>query len=435
MAVLNRIKNESSRNKKEEIIAEFKDNDLIMATLNFLYNDYIVTGLAMKKIQKEIGVVANKQLGNLMDVYEYLTRNSTGSDANISVVQDFIYRNADSEDEIKFLQELFTKTYTCGATAKTINKALGYGFIPEFSVMLAHPYEKYADKLNGEFFVTKKLDGNRVVAVVDDFGVANFFTRNGKIIDGLNDIKNDIHILANNHVLMRSQYNKGFVLDGEITVSNPTIPTKDIFAETMKIVRKDGVKTGVALNVFDLIPLDEFMSGKSTLVYSERRQDMDNLIGKFQSEHIKLLPLLYRGNDLDAIEPLLNQVVAEDEEGLMINTDDYYVTKRTSSLLKVKTFKEADLEVVDVFAGEGKYKGLLGGIIVDYKGVKVGVGSGFTDEQRKDFWKNQKDLVGKIVAIQYFSESKNKDNDEISLRFPVFKGIRLDKTKDDVNVE
>ena len=73
--------------------------------------------------------------------------------------------------------------------------------------------------------------------------------------------------------------------------------------------------------------------------------------------------------------------------------------------------------------GEGKYQGKLGKIICDYKGYELGVGSGFLDRDREFYWNNPNEIVGHIVEIQYFEESKNEKG-ELSLRFPIFKWVR-----------
>ena len=63
---------------------------------------------------------------------------------------------------------------------------------------------------------------------------------------------------------------------------------------------------------------------------------------------------------------------------------------------------------------------MLSSIIIHHKGNSVGVGSGFTVDQRQEFYKNPKKILGKIATIQYFEETKNQ-NGGISLRFPTFK--------------
>ncbi len=88
----------------------------------------------------------------------------------------------------------------------------------------------------------------------------------------------------------------------------------------------------------------------------------------------------------------------------------------------------ADLKIIGFEQGTGRLENTLGAIIVDYKGTKVNVGSGFKDYQRDLIWNNKEKLLHTIAEIQYFEESKNEDG-QISIRFPVFKTLRDDKTE------
>jgi len=65
---------------------------------------------------------------------------------------------------------------------------------------------------------------------------------------------------------------------------------------------------------------------------------------------------------------------------------------------------------------------MVSNITIEHKENEVGVGSGFSLDERKKYFKNPELLMGKTVTIQYFEESKNKDG-EYSLRFPVVKHI------------
>ena len=69
---------------------------------------------------------------------------------------------------------------------------------------------------------------------------------------------------------------------------------------------------------------------------------------------------------------------------------------------------------------------MLGAIVCESSDgvVKVKVGSGFSDEHRKTFWKEN--LLDKIVAIKYNSRIKNKTGEQ-SLFLPIFVEIRDDK--------
>jgi len=50
------------------------------------------------------------------------------------------------------------------------------------------------------------------------------------------------------------------------------------------------------------------------------------------------------------------------------------------------------------------------------------VGSGFSQEQRRLYYKHPEQIIGKTVTVQYFEESQNQDGG-YSLRFPVIKVI------------
>ena len=115
-------------------------------------------------------------------------------------------------------------------------------------------------------------------------------------------------------------------------------------------------------------------------------------------------------------------------EGLMLNLDVPYRFKRTKELVKVKRFYSMDLPVVRMDKGTGRNKDRLGKVYVDFKGNEVGVGSGFSDEQREYFWQHPEKILYKIIEVKYKEETKNKDGTE-SLQFPVFSRIRDDKNE------
>ena len=128
------------------------------------------------------------------------------------------------------------------------------------------------------------------------------------------------------------------------------------------------------------------------------------------------------------------KIIAQKEEGLMLNlvSGVYKFGKRSTELLKVKQMNTCDLQCTAIEEGEGKYAGVLGKIVCNYKGYELRVGSGFTDEQRAYYWKNPWLIVGSIVEIQYFEETNN-DTGGLSLRFPVFKTWRDDKNEESYN--
>jgi DNA ligase-1 len=113
-------------------------------------------------------------------------------------------------------------------------------------------------------------------------------------------------------------------------------------------------------------------------------------------------------------------------EGVMLRKDVTYEGKRTKNLLKVKKFHDAEYVVVDydnddhevVRNGRSETIKMLAQVWIEHKGHRVKVGSGWSQEQRLQYMDGS--IVGKIITVQYFEETKN-DKGGISLRFPTVK--------------
>jgi DNA ligase 1 len=426
--IMNQLETQSARTAKEKILKDNKGDEDFLKALTFLLNPYIVTGISTKKMNKKFkdGLQIKAFIANFSQLIEHLKVNNSGRDSDIMLIQNYI-KTLESPELQTFVKKFVTKDLKLGISEKTVNKIYGAGTIPTFAVMLAESFEKKADKVTGKFYITLKLDGNRCVAINGDEGV-KFFTRKGQPIEGMTALENQFSNLP-----------KGWVFDGELLLENPdNLPSDELFRATQKVVRKDGEKKNLEFYVFDALPVVEFQTGKSKKTYEQRRNNLELMFGHFddgQMPSIKLLPIMYEGDDKSVIPLIMKKVEEEGFEGLMINTaNGLYVSKRTVNLLKVKTMKTADLYVVSAEkAIDGQFEGLLSRVNVEYKGNLVGVGSGFTLEQRRQFIENPDLIIGKVIEVQFFEESQDEKTGQPSLRFPVFKGIRDDKTIDDVN--
>lgn len=424
----------TKRNEKDFILESFhQDNHTdTIELLKFLYNPRIVTGISNKKMNKSVQGTPNTKVSELSELLDYLSKNNTGRDEDILVAKDFIENNKEYSD---FITQIITKTYKTGVTAKTLNKVYGKNFVPLMELQLAESYEKHVKKLkdNEKFFLTIKYDGHRALTEIN---TKKSFTRSGLLVEGLKEIQEELEIL-------KPHFNSVgiHILDGEFLIYNSDKPKEEWFNETTKILRSDSEnKTNIQYIVFDGVSEKEFYIDKvSTQNYNKRRVILEKTFKLLEDKlkYIKLAPLLYQGTEKDKIIEFYETAVDNGEEGIMLNLDTPYYCKRTKTLLKVKPTKSADLEIVGFEKGGvgTKYENTLGALIVDYKGVKVGVGSGLTDDIRNEIWNNQNDYLGKIAEINYTSESKNQNNNEVNLRFPRFKTIRYDKTLDDINIE
>ncbi|MBN1909392.1 MAG: DNA ligase [Pirellulales bacterium] len=94
----------------------------------------------------------------------------------------------------------------------------------------------------------------------------------------------------------------------------------------------------------------------------------------------------------------LARVEALGGEGLMLRQPgSIYEVGRSSTLLKVKTFHDAEAVVLDHQPGRGKFKGKLGALVVQMEdGTEFSVGTGFSDAQRAD-----PPAVGSTITFRY----------------------------------
>lgn len=448
--IFKKLQETSSRLDKEKIIKDNQGNELFITILKFLCNDMITTGISTKKFTKKLDLEYDINTLKIDKVLKYIQSHNTGRDEDIGYLQAFIQTTP--EECHDFLSGVFTKSYKCGVTAKTLNKIIPNA-VPEFGVMLAESYFKYKkdkdgnrvkvtsvdlEKIESDFIITEKLDGMRCVMIKQGDSI-NFYSRQGQAIEGLTEIIEDAKTLPDG------------VYDGELLAEGDFVESKDQYKATMKRARIKGDKTELKLMCFDYIKsIDDFLNGECKTAFKKRKEQLYNILrttpegSQIENDFfidldvcnkIKYLDNLYEGSDVSEISSCFETVVTFGGEGLMINIANApYKTKRVKDLLKYKEFYNADLRVTGVYEGTGANVGKLGGIYVNYKGFTDKVGSGFDKEERELYFSNPELIVGKIVDIQYFEETTNQTDDEISMRFATYKGIREDKDEESYEI-
>lgn len=435
--IFTQLQSTNSKLEKQKIIKDNADNQQFTDTLVFLLSPYVLTGMSECKINKKVPRLAYTDDLDLNRfswerVKSYLEEHNTGTDKDIAFIQDFI--TSQPENMQDFYKGLITKSIKLGCDAKTVNSVLGKGFIPSFEIQLAEKYFEKPNKVVGSFTLTEKLDGFRLATIIHNDKI-EFYSRQGQLVEGLVEVEEDMRKLC-----ALENIHNGF-FDGELVAMNCDVLSSDEnYKIVTKIARTKGVKRGLKYMIFDTLPYKDFVEQNCTREYHSRRNKLDTFAIYMNNEnsHINILPVLYNGSDKDMIMEYLNKARENHKEGIMINLDNgMYEFKRTTNLLKVKVMQDADLKIVDVYEGTGKNKGKLGGIIIEfiYKDniYRCECGSGFSDDERIDYWNNPEKILNKIATIQYFEISKN-DNGSYGLRFPVWTHrIREDKTEISMN--
>jgi len=357
----------------------------------------------------------------------FVTRQVTGNTAR-DMIQAMM-KSATKKEWNGWYRRILIKDLRCGTSEKTINKVVEKKYadyaIPVFGCQLAHDSANHESKVSGKKLIEVKLDGVRVLTIVRSDGRVDMFSRNGKELVNFPHIVEQISNVVKTH---GSSNNMDVVLDGEIMSSS--------FQDLMKQVhRKDNVEAGDAvLNLFDVIPLEDFEKG----VWDKDQSARSDMVYYWHKTYKDMLPnVSVVGHELVDLDTEEGQVrykeinakaIEGGYEGIMLKDPlAPYECKRSVAWLKLKPFIEVSLEVIGVEEGTGKNLGKLGAFIVegvdDDKAIKTNVGSGLTDNMRECFWEAQEDLIGKIVEVRADAITQNQDG-TYSLRFPRFKGFR-----------
>ena len=150
----------------------------------------------------------------------------------------------------------------------------------------------------------------------------------------------------------------------------------------------------------------------------EERMDY---LGKFMQEHrpdnARLLEQVACRGTAHMKEELARVEGLGGEGVMMRRPGSHYEIGRSHSLLKVKSFYDAEAIVVGHQPGTGKHKGRLGALLVEMpNGTRFAVGTGLTDAER-----NNPPAPGQIITYRYQELS-----DGGVPRFPSYVGVRHD---------
>lgn len=404
----------SSIKVKKQLLAERRDDGNVKKFLDYLLNPFFVTGISEKKIRKVVSVEKSVHFHSFHELMTYVRKNHTGSDDVLANTQAYL---DDVNPELRmFYIGIIAKTIRIGCDAKTVNDAFGYEFIPQWEVQQAYQIGKLKMNENEWFSLSQKLNGVR-----GTYFEGKLISRQGKEFIGLEHILGDIQQLIPN--------SDEWVIDGELIRKNAEhVSDNENFRLTTGILsQEDGDKRQIQLVIFDILPKAEFLRGESRLRYRDRLEQLKDLEQRIQRRNLsnlRIVDVLYTGNDMSMISKCLDRMIAEGKEGLMLNRNCKYFTRRHNGILKVKQFYTVDLEIVDLEEGTGRLSGTLGAFVVRYKNNYLRVGSGMTDDQRKKFWDDGLNLIGRVIEVKYKDESYDRRTGLRSLQFPTFVQLR-----------
>lgn len=267
-------------------------------------------------------------------------------------------------------------------------------------VMLAHPYSKQGHKIKWPAFAQPKLDGIRMIAIVDD-GKCTLWTRTRKPILGIPHIQRELEELfpKGRHFFDGEAYNHAY---------------KTNFEQIVSYVRQEEPIEGhenVQYHIYDKPVAGTFEQRLKQI--SEEIPDNAKYLFKVDTVFVET-----EDESIGVFESFL----AAGYEGMILrNGDGLYVGKRSYDLQKVKEFDDAEFDIVDVEEGRGKLAGHVGAFV-----LKTAAGTLFKAKLRgqveklKEYLENPRLWRGKKLTVQY----QGFTGKEMVPRFPVGVAVR-----------
>ena len=443
---------------KSEILKKYECDEDVKKVLLYTYDPYRKYRVTPANLEKNWDILTDHGGNTLFELLDDLNSGKYTGNAAIGRMNSYL---ADNFLFAKYVNLILDRNLKIRMDVSEINKVFP-GLIPTFDVALAKTYEKSMSAANARgkkkvdferdvWMGSRKLDGARCVCVIDENRDVKFFSRKGHEFNTLENLAKEIRQWGLSNV----------VFDGEICLMLPD--GREDFRGIMKQIRKkDHSIASPKYNMFDMLTLGEFRSGKGETILSERLNKLSAVVKDKQAcTGIRsMVGVLTQGRiksaeHLDALTELAGK---NGWEGLIIRRDMPYSGKRTPDMLKVKDMQDAeyvvtaverdditstfyrdmssgcDVEYDDgswVRVGDGKEiddelvesysdtRIMVSKLVVIHKGNPVGVGSGLSMAQRREWHDDDSKIIGKTITVQYFHETEV--DGRLSLRFPVLK--------------
>jgi len=425
---LNVLAANASRNFKIEQLTANKDDKLLREVVQLTLDPF--TQFYQRKIPKyKPGPTDGISLKFALDSLSDLSSRRVTGNAAIAHLTGLL--EALNPDNAKVIERVIDKSLGAGFSESTANKVWP-GLVHEYPVMLCSPYDqKLADKIKFPAYVQLKMDGMRFNAIVHN-NTVEFRSRNGKEIQLLGNLEEEFLQMAGD---------TDCVFDGELLIVDNGVTLdrqtgNGILNKANKGTISSADAAKVHATVWDVIPYSAFLVGICKTEYSKRIANLEVML---QHRYTSTKKVNLVATDLvptmEFANAMFEEYLSSGLEGIILkDASGIWEDKRSKTQIKFKGELECDLRIVGVQAGTGKYENMLGAILCESSDgiVKVSVGSGFSDDQRKNLITEK--LLDKIVAVKYNTRIKNRTGEE-SLFLPIFIEIREDKNVADFSMD
>jgi len=259
--------------------------------------------------------------------------------------------------------------------------------------MLAHKFRDHEQKITYPAFSQPKLDGHRCIAIVYR-GKCELWSRTRKPITSVP------HIVR---ALEQTFANENIILDGELY----NHAYRNSFEEITSFIRQQTPKDGhelVEYHVYDLV--------NNTLTFKQRTFKLHGI--KFVGNKIVKVETREVRDAEELMDYFAVDRIAGFEGSMVRNAESPYKHGRSYDLQKIKSFDDAEFEVVGVESGRGRMVDCAIFVCKTKAGDKFNCKMEGSLDVLKTYLSNPKKVIGKMLTVRY----QGLTNGEVP-RFPI----------------
>ena len=426
---LDELKNINGTKDKISKLTEMVEGDVNVARYFYMaLNPFVNFGVrVLPNFEKSTDVWSVDTIFEKLSEVSHLNH----SNKSIELVKEILSHSEDDDA----IGRLILKNPNCGISVANFNKviaSLGEKYreylVMDYPCMLVSgDTDKVMDKFNWDegVIAQTKMDGMRFNAIVSNNGSVEFYGRSGKPITiESSDFREAFRTLAKGAM----DYEE-LVFDGELLVEKDgkILDRKTGNGILNKAVRgtiSEEESEQIVAVLWDEIPKDLFLNQNYDM-YRYEEMEYENRFKRLTSRDVDTRKIRFvetttvysKGQALDRY----HEMISQGEEGIVLKSKhNYWQDTRVTDCVKLKEIKDCDLKVVGYQEGTGKYAGMLGALLCESSDgkLKVSVGSGFSDEERKTI--KPRAIIDRIVTVQYNMTICDKNTGVYSLFLPRF---------------
>lgn len=428
----------ASLNEKQAILTRHKDNELLKRVLAAALNPYV--NYYIRKIPDYTPMKEGLGIGEFIDHLPALSTRKVTGNAAIQYLTDILSFLA--ADDAVIAERIIKKDLRCGVSDSITNK-VWKNLIPTYPCLLAQPGdEKHLSKVVWPAGSQLKSDGIRI----------NFLCNNGDIVSrGRSGKEVPFHgLLDKVFAKLEEQYGGPCVFDGELIVEDEDgsvmarAKGNGLLNKAIKGTITEDEAKKIRVQIWDVIPYDDFFAGYCDQPYSERKQKLNAAFDAIAKTGEDLFYDKLRGgqplvanmetrmvNTIEEAREHFLELRAQGFEGTILkNMKGLWEDKRSNDLVKMKAEEEADLEIIGWNKGAvgTKLENKMGSLICASSDRSIVVSiSGFPDALRDEITDHIDAWIGRIVTVRYNERIKSKTSKVESLFLPRFVCLREDK--------